>query len=102
MEKQKIVLSENLVASIQGKEILRRYRAVLSNSCSQGDDFCVVVEQPINGCWHATGGYWYLDTLLEDPSDGIYLDWGQRWSVDSGMLEALAKAAQIIDEQTAA
>ena len=87
------ILSEDLTASSRGRVLPQKYRAVLFKR--NGKDL-IKVEQPINGGWHPTGGSWYADDLLNDVSDGISLDRGQQWSVDSGMILALAKAQSIL------
>lgn len=87
------ILSEDLTASSRGRVLPQKYRAVLYKR--DGKDL-IKVEQPINGGWHSTGGYWNADDLLNSMSDGISLDWGQQWSVDSGMILALRKALSIL------
>jgi hypothetical protein len=87
------ILSEDLTASSRGRVLPQKYRAVLFKR--DGKDL-IKVEQPIDGGWHSTGGAWNADDLLNDVSDGISLDFGQQWSVDSGMILALRKALSIL------
>ena len=89
MNNEQIVLTENLTASLEGRELPEKYRAVLYFIDGEPT---IKVEQPIDGDWHSTGGYWYVETLYKDPSDDISIDWGQQWSIKSGMLEALSEA----------
>ena len=89
MNNEQIVLTENLTASSKGRELPKKYRAVLYFIDGEPT---IKVEQPIGGDWYPTGGYWYVEDLMKDPSDDISIDWGQQWTVESGMLEALAEA----------
>lgn len=88
-----VVLSEDLIASSRGRVLPEKYRAVLFKQ--DGEDL-IKVEQPINGGWHPTGGSWHVNTLLKDMRDSISLDWGQQWSIHSGMKYALRKALRIM------
>ena len=45
---------------------------------------------------HQRCGSWYLATLLEKPSDSIWIDFGQDWKIDSGMLDAVSEACVIL------
>ena len=88
------VFSEDLKASLNFEPIDGRYRAVLHEG-DNGDDV-IVVEQEINGAWHTTGGEWYVSTQTEDGIyDGISIDWGQKWSIASGMKDAINKALEL-------
>lgn len=59
----------------------------------------LAVHQPIGDTYHRCGG-WYLSTLLEGPRDplcdGISIDYGQGWNIDSGMLAAINEASRIV------
>lgn len=98
MEHERIVLSKNLVASLHGKILDERYRAVLikkpvTEYSPNGNGDVIAIEQPFDGIkkWSATGGYWYAETLLNDPTDAIAIDAGYRWHIESGLLEALKR-----------
>jgi len=100
METTKIVLSENLVASSRGKVLDKNYRAVLIRKPADeyspnGNGDLIAIEQPFDDRWGATGGYWYAETLLDGPADGISIDWGQQWAVESGLLEALSRYNEV-------
>ena len=102
MERKKIILNEKLVPFLRGEELPKRYRAVLLLEHSWGLDPIISIEQPIDEVWHATGGFWCVETLLENPSDQIWIDGGQDWGVKSGLLDALKKAVEIIEKEEAA
>ena len=100
METTKIVLSENLVASSHGKVVDKHYRAILIRKPAgeyspNGNGDVIAIEQPFDDRWGATGGHWYAERLLNDPADGIYIDWGQQWAVESGLLEALSRYNEV-------
>lgn len=59
----------------------------------------LVVQQPMLGGWHPTGGSWYVKTLLNDLSDSIYIDFGQGWKIDSGMCDAVIEACKWLAQQ---
>lgn len=96
MKKPEIVLNENLVASNRGKVLDKSYRAVLIRKPSDkyspnGNGDVIAIQQPFTDHWGWTGGQWYAETLLVNPSDAISIDAGQGWQVDAGMLEALSR-----------
>ena len=94
------ILSETLQASSRGKEIETPYRAVLIRD---NGHYVVSIQQCVKGNWSGCGR-WHLTTLLfgypinlgNKPNDGLSLDFGQEWQVDSGMLEALTNALEYI------
>jgi hypothetical protein len=95
---RKIVLSSELFASSEGKILSQRYRAVLILTPEDYPIIRVEQEFKASGKWGATGGGWRLETLLEGGvSDSISIDYGQRWSIASGMAEAVAEAAIYVD-----
>lgn len=107
MKHKRIVLSENLVASLKGKLLDDRYRAVLikkpvTENSPNGNGDVIAIEQPFDGIkkWSDTGGHWYAETLLNDPTDAIAIDAGCRWHVESGLFEALKryKDSKLIDQ----
>jgi hypothetical protein len=93
------ILETELLASSKGKACDRPYRAVLVQ-----DELGVVfrVEQPIKGEWFPSGGGWYLSTLLERDTDydGISIDFGQRWQIDSGLNDAIREACIYLSQQS--
>ena len=97
------VLSETLQASSIGKPVLQSYRAILCRDEGGTGRFQVKIMQCVKGNWSCCGT-WRLTTLLygyphnlnSGPSDGLSLDFGQQWQIDSGMREALEKAIEII------
>ena len=91
---EKIVLSGALVPSSHGKVLPEFYRAILIRKPAgkyspNGNGDVIAIEQPFEDRWGPTGGCWYAETLLDDPTDGISIDRGQRWHIESGMLAAL-------------
>ena len=97
-----IVLTDELLGSLRGRALPYPYRAVLHDSPFGGKPAIKVEQQFEDGSWHPTGGSWYLSTLMERPSDAISIDFGQGWSIDSGMFDAIMLAAAIIKEREAA
>lgn len=100
MEKSETVLNENLVASNRGEVLGKNYRAVLIRKPADkyspnGNGDVIAIQQPFDDHWGWTGGHWYAETLLVNPSDGISIDVGQGWQVDSGMLEALSRYEEV-------
>ena len=99
-----IILNDKLIASIGGKLIDKYYRAVLikggrfdNENPPNGNPDTIKIEQPFkDGSWGGTAS-WYVETLMgrdeyggkDGPSDSIYIDGGQRWKIESGMLLAL-------------
>ena len=99
-----IILNDKLIASIGGKLIDKYYRAVLikggrfdNEHPPNGNPDTIKIEQPFkDGSWGGTAS-WYVETLMgrdeyggkDGPSDSIYIDGGQRWKIESGMLLAL-------------
>ena len=107
MSHERIVLSKNLVASLSGKLLDECYRAVLiekpvTEYSPNGNGDVIAIEQPINGIkkWSATGGRWYAERLLNDPTDAIAIDAGHFWHIESGLLEALNRytASKVIKQ----
>ena len=100
-----IILNDKLIASIGGKLIDEYYRAVLieggrfdNENPPNGNPDTIAIEQPFEGGrWSGTGGSWFVETLMgrdeyggkDGPSDSIYMDGGQQWKIESGMLLAL-------------
>ena len=101
-----IILNDKLIASINGKLIDKYYRAVLIEGgrfneeeyAPNGNPDTIAIEQPFEGGrWSGTGGSWFVETLMgrdeyggkDGPSDSIYMDGGQQWKIESGMLLAL-------------
>ena len=84
-----------LTAQLAGRTLAQQYRAILKLSEYDGQPV-VVVQQLCDGAdnWRGTGGQWYLSTLLENPTDAISIDYGQRWGIQSGLLAALTKAQE--------
>ena len=88
------LLTNDLVAYFDNKQLPERYCAVLQ--CAEDKEPIVKVLQPIGGEWYATGGSWYLSTLMQNPKDGIAIDFGQKWEIRKGFLNAIRKAGQIV------
>ena len=90
------ILNSNLQASSEGKAIAKPYDAVLF---IRRGVWIVGVRQPFDWGMQLTPGQWALETLLENPNqDGISIDWGQKWQIDSGMVNALTQViAFLID-----
>lgn len=90
------ILSTDLYASFEGKEIPDKYQAILF--LRNGHWIVGVCQGLPLGDFDLTPGQWYLTTLLEKPnqSDGISIDFGQKWQIDSGMQDALAQAVQFL------
>ena len=108
VQHEHIVLSNNLVASSRGKILPECYRAEVIRKPADkyspnGNGDVIAVYQPINGEWHSTGGHWYAETLLgrdghkNRVDDGIYIDWGARWSIVQGMREALERYLELTE-----
>lgn len=86
------VLSNDLVGMAADRVLLNNYRAILIGS---DDQAIVKVEEEVNGAWVATGGRWYLTSLLEGGiNSGLWIDYGQKWGV-VGMKDALEAAGKI-------
>jgi hypothetical protein len=86
-----IVLTDELLGSLRGRALPYPYRAVLHDSPFGGKPAIKVEQQFEDG-----------STLMERPSDAISIDFGQGWSIDSGMFDAIMLAAAIIKEREAA
>ncbi len=99
-----IILNDKLIASIGGKLIDKYYRAVLiegndddEHAPNGNPDIIGIEQQYDSGEWGPASGHWYVETLMgrdehgnkDDPSDSIYMDGGQQWKIESGMLLAL-------------
>tara|TARA_R100000458_G_C8145517_1_gene155072 strand:- start:141 stop:650 length:510 start_codon:yes stop_codon:yes gene_type:complete len=98
---EKVVLSNNLTASIDGKIIPEKYQALLVIDHSGRKAPIIKVMQPINGDhWSPTGGSWYYETLKVSTKsrDDLSIDWGKNWSIESGMQTALKRATQYLEE----
>ena len=98
---EKVVLSNNLTASIDGKTIPEKYQALLVIDHSGRKAPIIKVMQPINGDhWSPTGGSWYYETLKVSTKsrDDLSIDWGKNWSIESGMQTALKRATQYLEE----
>lgn len=100
MQKPDAVLNENLVASNRGEVLGKNYRAVLIRKPAgkyspNGNGDVIAIQQPFEDHWGWTGGRWYAERLLANPSDAISIDAGQGWQVDAGMLEALSRYEEI-------
>jgi len=85
------VLKSKLSPFDRDGDIDKIYRGVLSRPSWSRGHLLFTIEQPIDGKWHATGGGWRLETLLENRTDGLLIDAGQRWGV-KGMRKALREA----------
>ena len=114
-ENKRIVLNDKLIASIDGKLSDRYYRAVLIKGgwfnddeyAPNGNPDLISVEQQLGtDRWGPTGGHWYVETLMgrcedsnrDEPTDSIYIDGGQGWKIESGMLDALNAYEQLKSE----
>jgi G:T-mismatch repair DNA endonuclease (very short patch repair protein) len=87
-------LKAKIVVSSYGKPCKEHYRAVLSEYRGKPT---IVIEQSNDGVdWFGTGGYWYVSTLEERPSDSIHIDYWQKWLVESGMMDAVREANQLV------
>jgi len=98
---EKVILSNDLTASIDGKIIPEKYQALLVIDHSGRKAPVIKVMQPINGDhWSPTGGSWYYDTLKVSTKsrDDLSIDWGKNWSIESGMQTALKRATQYLEE----
>ena len=98
---EKVILSNDLTASIDGKIIPEKYQALLVIDHSGRKAPIIKVMQPINGDhWSPTGGSWYYDTLKVSTKsrDDLSIDWGKNWSIESGMQTALKRATQYLEE----
>ncbi len=85
-------LQAKLSASLEGRDLNQNYRAVL---IVDDEGFAELsIEQEIDGAWHQTGASWYLEDLGD--SDGIYIDWGQKWAISGGMIAAVKEANQLL------
>jgi hypothetical protein len=86
-------------ASSRGVALPNDYRAVLVDG-DNPSEASIRIEQPIDGSWHPTGGCWYLKTLIAGGSmDSISIDYGQQWSVTSGLWPCIANAWEIVASQ---
>lgn len=93
MEEKHILLAP-LKAASYGKELERPYRAVLTR---RNNRWYITIEQPIGDDWCPTSGQWILGGLLAaDMPDSIFIDFGQRWEITSGLRKALLEALTII------
>lgn len=92
MTKAQILLAP-LKAASHGKELERPYRAVLTQ---RNNRWYITIDQPIGDDWCPTSGQWALGTLLADMPDSIFIDFGQRWEITSGLRKALLEALTII------
>ena len=96
------ILSDNLKASSRGKAIEKPYRAMLVQD-DETMHHLVVILQKVKDKWSVCGT-WRLTTLLFSypmnldtrVSDGLSLDFGAQWKIDSGMREALLVALELI------
>ena len=98
---EKIILSNDLTASIDGKILPEKYQALLVIDHSGRKAPVIKVMQPINGDrWCPTGGSWYYETLKVSTKrqDNLSIDWGQNWSIESGMQTAIKRATQYLEE----
>jgi len=85
-------LKAKLTASLENRVLDQNYRAVLN---VDDEGFAVLrIDQEIDGAWHPCGASWYLEDLGD--SDGIYIDWGQKWKISGGMLAAFEEAKQLL------
>ena len=98
---EKVILSNDLTASIDGKILPEKYQALLVIDHSGRKEPVIKVMQPISGDrWSPTGGSWYYDTLKVSTKwrDNLSIDWGKNWSIESGMQTALNRAACYLEE----
>jgi len=84
-----MILNTQLMGGIEGKE-QSPYQARL---VPKNGKVLFQVSQNIRGEWFQCGS-WYLSTLLERerPHDGLSIDYGQQWSISSGMNAALKES----------
>ena len=96
----KAIVLGHLQAEHHGEICDEAYRAVLIND---KNSWLVRVEQQVRGEWSVCGR-WNLSTLLfgfpvnmdSRPLDSLSIDFGQRWSICSGMRAALKNAIEYI------
>jgi len=97
---EKVVLSNNLTASIDGKILPEKYQALLVIDHSGRKEPIINVIQPDGDRWCPTGGSWYYETLKVSTKrqDNLSIDWGKNWSIESGMQTAIKRATQYLEE----
>lgn len=91
----KIIISENLQARSNGRLIADKYRAVLFFDASDIEGATIKFYQPIRGQWYGVGS-WYLSTLTDGAQDGLYIDFGQNWLIESGIIDAVTFGNRVI------
>ena len=98
-----LVLTDDLVAYSENKQLPKPYRAVLQYMLffTKPPKPMITVEQPIGDKWYPTGGSWYLSALMENPEDGIVIDGIQQWEIREGFLNAIRKAQEIAAQEIA-
>ena len=69
------------------------YRATLSKGALGA---LITVQQPFGkGTRFSNCSSWYLETLLKDISDSIFIDFGQNWKID-GMVAVIDEACKVL------
>ena len=70
------------------------YRATLSQGALGA---LITVQQPHDkGTRFSNCSSWYLETLLKDISDSIFIDFGQNWKIDHGMVAVIDEACKVL------
>lgn len=84
-----IPLEAPIYGTLNGKKLDTPYRAVLVTKSRYGN--VIKIQEMIKGSWNNVMSGWTMSTLLERPSNSLYLDAGQGWAV-VGMMRALGEA----------
>lgn len=84
-----IPLEAKIYGTLNGKKLDTQYRAVLVTKSRYGN--LIKIQEMIKGSWNDVMSGWGMSTLLERPSNRLYLDAGQGWAVE-GMMRALGEA----------
>ena len=85
-------LTGELQASSKGETIADPYCAYLAEKEGKA---LIVITKTRFGVPSGACGSWYLSTLLEGEgiADGLSIDYGQQWQIDSGMRAVIFEAA---------
>ncbi len=90
---QSIVLESKVYGGVGGGE-RSLYRAALEHDKGGA---VIAIYQPFKNGEYGRCGSWYLTTLLEGGSrDSLSIDYGQKWSISSGMTGAINEAVTIL------
>lgn len=93
---QNVEIGSTLKASQGGVSLAQAYRAVLILSDDK-EPLIQIEQQFTSGAWGGCG-QWALSTLTDNGViDGLSIDYGQRWQIDSGLSEALSEALIYVD-----